>query len=75
MHAAGPISTEGGPLELVANTELDEVQAAGAFSGIDMALRLIELPSSREVAETIQLEIGYDPKPPFYFGSPKTASP
>lgn len=51
------------------------ITAAGVSSGIDMALRLIELRSGRTMAETIQLWTEYDPQPPFDSGSPHKASP
>ncbi|HEX5403090.1 MAG TPA: DJ-1/PfpI family protein, partial [Pseudonocardiaceae bacterium] len=43
--------------------------AAGVSSGIDMALRLVELLVDREAAEACQLMIEYDPQPPFDAGS------
>jgi hypothetical protein len=43
-------------------------------SGIDMALRLVELLVDRQAAEASQLMIEYDPKPPFNCGSLATAS-
>jgi putative intracellular protease/amidase len=51
------------------------ITAAGVSSGIDMALRLAELAAGREVAQSIQLSIEYDPQPPFDAGSPETAPP
>jgi hypothetical protein len=38
-------------------------------SGIDMALRLVELLVDRTAAEAAQLMIEYDPQPPFDAGS------
>ena len=49
------------------------VTAAGVSSGIDMALRLVELLVDRTAAEASQLMIEYDPDPPFDSGSPATA--
>jgi transcriptional regulator GlxA family with amidase domain len=43
--------------------------AAGVSSGIDMALRLVELLVDREAAQAAQLLIEYDPQPPFDSGS------
>jgi putative intracellular protease/amidase len=43
--------------------------AAGVSSGIDMALRLVELLVDREAAQACQLLIEYDPQPPFDSGS------
>lgn len=50
------------------------ITAAGVSSGIDMALRLVELLTGRVTAEAIQLWTEYDPQPPFDSGSPRTAS-
>ena len=45
------------------------ITAAGVSSGIDMALRLVELLFDRTAAEAAQLMIEYDPQPPFDCGS------
>lgn len=45
------------------------ITAAGVSSGIDMALRLVELLVDRTAAEATQLLIEYDPEPPFDSGS------
>jgi putative intracellular protease/amidase len=45
------------------------ITAAGVSSGIDMALRLVELLVDRTAAEACQLMIEYDPQPPFDVGS------
>ena len=45
------------------------ITAAGVSSGIDMALRLVELLIDRTAAEAAQLMIEYDPQPPFDTGS------
>jgi transcriptional regulator GlxA family with amidase domain len=45
------------------------ITAAGVSSGIDMALRLVELLVDRTAAEAAQLMIEYDPQPPFACGS------
>lgn len=51
------------------------VTAAGVSAGIDMALRLVELLTTPEVAQAIQLGIEYDPEPPFDTGSLEKAPP
>lgn len=51
------------------------ITAAGVSAGIDMALVLAEKLSGRQVSETLQLGIEYDPEPPFNAGSPQKASP
>jgi len=45
------------------------ITAAGVSSGIDMALRLLELLVDRKAAQAAQLLIEYDPQPPFDAGS------
>ena len=50
------------------------ITAAGVSSGIDMALRLVELLVDRQAAEASQLMIEYDPQPPFRSGSVEKAS-
>ena len=45
------------------------ITAAGVSSGIDMALRLVELLVDREAAQAAQLLIEYDPQPPFDAGA------
>ena len=51
------------------------VTGAGVASGIDFALKLAAILDGEAVAREIQLQIEYDPAPPFNAGSPKTASP
>ena len=50
------------------------ITAAGVSSGIDMALRLVELLVDRTAAEAAQWMIEYDPQPPFDCGSTATAT-
>lgn len=45
------------------------ITAAGVSSGIDMALRLVELVVDRVAAQAAQLLIEYDPQPPFDCGA------
>lgn len=49
------------------------ITAAGVSSGIDMGLILAEIVAGREAAQMIQLDIEYDPQPPFDCGSPLKA--
>jgi cyclohexyl-isocyanide hydratase len=51
------------------------VTGAGVASGIDFALELATILDGEKVAREIQLQIEYDPAPPFNAGSPKTALP
>jgi cyclohexyl-isocyanide hydratase len=50
------------------------ITGAGVTSGIDFALGVAAMLEGEEVAKQIQLQIEYDPSPPFNSGSPKTAS-
>jgi putative intracellular protease/amidase len=50
------------------------ITAAGVSSGIDMALRLVELLVDDTAAMAAQLMIEYDPQPPFDSGSLAKAS-
>ena len=45
------------------------ITAAGVSSGIDMALRLVELLADRTAAQAAQLMIEYDPQPPYDCGA------
>jgi transcriptional regulator GlxA family with amidase domain len=49
------------------------ITAAGVSSGIDMALRLVQVVAGDDIAQAIQLSIEYDPQPPFDAGSPHKA--
>jgi transcriptional regulator GlxA family with amidase domain len=49
------------------------ITAAGVSSGIDMALRLVQLIAGDEMAQAVQLSIEYDPQPPLDAGSPAKA--
>ena len=51
------------------------VTGAGVASGIDFALSLAAILDGEPLAREIQLQIEYDPAPPFNSGSPKTALP
>ncbi len=63
-HGAEPT-----PERVVEHREERIITAAGVSSGIDMALRLIELLVDRTAAQAAQLMIEYDPQPPFDCGS------
>ena len=51
------------------------VTAAGVSAGIDMGLTLAGTLAGDAVAQSIQLAIEYDPRPPYRAGSPDTAPP
>jgi cyclohexyl-isocyanide hydratase len=49
------------------------ITGAGVASGIDFALQLAAILEGEETAREIQLQIEYDPAPPFHSGSPASA--
>jgi transcriptional regulator GlxA family with amidase domain len=51
------------------------ITSAGVSSGIDMALRLVELLYERVTAQACQLMIEYDPQPPFNAGAAHKVDP
>jgi cyclohexyl-isocyanide hydratase len=51
----------------------NRVTGGGVTAGIDFGLKLAALLRGEAVAQQIQLQIEYDPEPPFRSGSPKTA--
>ena len=55
---------------VVEHLEQRIITAAGVSSGIDMALRLVELLVDETAAKACQLMIEYDPQPPFDCGAP-----
>jgi transcriptional regulator GlxA family with amidase domain len=63
-HGAVPVAQR-----VVEHLDRRIITAAGVSSGIDMALRLVELLVDRTAAEAAQLMIEYDPQPPCDSGS------
>ncbi len=57
------------PTRVVEHLPQRIITAAGVSSGIDMALRLVELLVDRQAAQAAQLLIEYDPQPPFDSGA------
>ena len=72
LEAQGAIPT---PQRVVEHLDRRIITAAGVSSGIDMALRLVEVLFDRVAAEAAQLMIEYDPQPPFDAGSVEKAGP
>ena len=66
LEAAGATATE---QRVVEHLDQRIITAAGVSSGIDMALRLLELLIDETAAKASQLMIEYDPQPPFDVGS------
>jgi transcriptional regulator GlxA family with amidase domain len=57
------------PTRVVEHLPQRLITAAGVSSGIDMALRLVELLVDAQAAQAAQLLIEYDPQPPFDSGA------
>jgi cyclohexyl-isocyanide hydratase len=53
----------------------NRITGAGVTSGIDFALTVLAHLVGDEVAQEVQLQMEYDPHPPFQSGSPRTAPP
>ncbi len=66
LEATGAVAT---PQRVVEHLDRRIITAAGVSSGIDMALRLVELLVDRTAAQAAQLMIEYDPQPPFDCGA------
>jgi transcriptional regulator GlxA family with amidase domain len=66
LEAHGAIAT---PQRVVEHLDERIITSAGVSSGIDMALRMVELLVDRTAGEAAQLMIEYDPQPPFDSGS------
>jgi putative intracellular protease/amidase len=63
------------PERVVEHLDRRIITAAGVSAGIDMALRLAEILTDRVTAEAMQLEIEYDPQPPFDAGALEKVGP
>jgi cyclohexyl-isocyanide hydratase len=53
----------------------NRITGGGVTAGIDFGLYVASLIANEEVARAIQLQLEYDPEPPFNSGSPATAGP
>ena len=51
----------------------NRITGGGVTAGIDFALTLVSIMVNRTTAEAIQLQMEYNPAPPFNAGSPDTA--
>lgn len=63
------------PVQKRVVVDRNRITAAGVSAGIDMGLFLAALLAGERVAQTIQLQMEYDPHPPFQSGSPERADP
>ena len=53
----------------------NRITAGGITAGIDFGLAIAAEVAGRDVAESLQLHLEYDPAPPFAAGHPRTARP
>jgi cyclohexyl-isocyanide hydratase len=53
----------------------NRITGGGVTAGIDVALQIAAEVAGREVAQEIQLQLEYDPHPPFQAGHPDIAPP
>jgi cyclohexyl-isocyanide hydratase len=53
----------------------NRITGGGVTAGIDVALQIAAEVAGREVAQQIQLQLEYDPHPPFQAGHPDVAPP
>jgi cyclohexyl-isocyanide hydratase len=53
----------------------DRITGGGVTAGIDIALTIAAEVAGRGAAEQIQLQLEYDPQPPFRAGHPSVAAP
>ncbi len=74
LETLGLFGVEARAERVVEVPEARIITAGGVSSGIDMALRLVEILTDRTTAETIQLWTEYDPQPPFDSGAPEKAT-
>jgi cyclohexyl-isocyanide hydratase len=51
----------------------NRITGGGVTSGIDFALTVVAELSGVETAQSIQLQMEYDPEPPYHAGSPRSA--
>jgi len=51
----------------------NRITGAGVTSGIDFALTVVAELAGADLAQEVQLQLEYDPEPPYPSGSPRTA--
>ena len=63
------------PVEQRVVIDRNRITGAGVTSGIDFALHVVEQTAGKTMAQQIQLQMEYDPEPPYNCGTPRTAPP
>ncbi len=74
LETLGLFGVEARSERVVEVPEARIITAGGVSSGIDMALRLVEILTDRTIAQAVQLWTEYDPQPPFDSGAPEKAT-
>jgi cyclohexyl-isocyanide hydratase len=62
------------PVEQRVVVDRNRITGGGVTAGIDIALTMVAEIAGREAAEMIQLQLEYDPQPPFASGHPRVAA-
>ena len=63
------------PVEARVVRDRNRITGAGVTSGIDFALTVVAELAGAELAQEVQLQMEYDPEPPYQAGSPLSAPP
>jgi cyclohexyl-isocyanide hydratase len=63
------------PVDARVVIDRNRITGAGVTSGIDFAFTVAAHVAGEDVAKQIQLQMEYDPQPPFDAGSPASAGP
>lgn len=63
------------PVEARVVTDGNVITGGGVTAGIDFGLQIAAEIAGEEIAKQIQLQIEYDPQPPFHSGHPRAADP
>lgn len=63
------------PIEARVVTDGNVITGGGVTAGIDFGLQIAAEIAGEEIAKQIQLQIEYDPQPPFQSGHPRSADP
>lgn len=71
LDQLSPLGAE--PISARVVRDRNRITGAGVTSGIDFALRVVADLQGEAVAQMIQLQMEYDPQPPFNSGTPHTA--
>ena len=63
------------PVDRRVVVDRNRITAGGVTAGIDFGLRVVAEIAGADVAKAIELELEYDPEPPFRSGHPRVAEP